>query len=75
MNLLEKCIVTEDFCNRNDTYNIMEGGSGGWSYVNSNLTHEFHVNIGKIGSKNLHKKYKEAYGSYRKYQLNKWTDE
>jgi hypothetical protein len=37
MNLLEKCIVTEDFCNRQDTYNIIEGGSGGWNYVNKNL--------------------------------------
>ena len=35
MNLLEKCIVTEEFCNRKDTYNIMEGGSGGWGYLNS----------------------------------------
>lgn len=35
MNLLEKCIVTEEFCKRKDTYNIMEGGSGGWDYVNT----------------------------------------
>ena len=34
MNLLERCVVTPEFCNREDTYNIMEGGSGGWDYVN-----------------------------------------
>jgi len=35
MNLLEKCIVTQEFCARKDTYNINVGGDGGWSYVNS----------------------------------------
>lgn len=35
MNLLEKCVVTQEFCDREDTYNINVGGDGGWSYVNS----------------------------------------
>ena len=35
MNLLEKCVVTQEFCDRNDTYNINIGGDGGWSYLNS----------------------------------------
>lgn len=35
MNLLEKCVITPEFCQRKDTYNIMEGGTGGWNYVNS----------------------------------------
>lgn len=35
MNLLEKCVVTPEFCARKDTYNINVGGDGGWSYVNS----------------------------------------
>ena len=35
MNLLEKCVVTEDFCKRQDTYNINVGGDGGWYHVNS----------------------------------------
>ena len=30
MNLLEKCVVTEDFCKRKDVYNIKLGGAGGW---------------------------------------------
>ena len=37
MNLLEKCIVTQNFCDREDTYNINVGGDGGWSYVNNKL--------------------------------------
>lgn len=36
MDLLEKCVVTEDFCARSDTYNIKVGGEGGWTYVNKN---------------------------------------
>ena len=30
MNLLEKMVVTEEFCARPDTYNIKIGGDGGW---------------------------------------------
>ena len=35
MNDREKELVTEEFCKRKDTYNICEGGQGGWSYVNN----------------------------------------
>lgn len=35
MNLLEKYVVTSEFCERNDVYNIMEGGSGGFNYINA----------------------------------------
>ena len=34
MNLLEKMVVTEEFCKRDDVYNIKVGGDGGWDYVN-----------------------------------------
>ena len=34
MNLLEKMVVTEEFCKRDDVYNIKIGGDGGWDYVN-----------------------------------------
>jgi group I intron endonuclease len=38
MNETEKFIVTEEFCLREDTYNICVGGQGGFSYINrSNL--------------------------------------
>ena len=36
MKLKETELVTEEFCKREDTYNICEGGQGGWSYVNMN---------------------------------------
>lgn len=36
MNLLEKMVVTEEFCKRDDVYNIKVGGDGGWDYVNKN---------------------------------------
>ena len=36
MNLLEKMVVTEEFCKREDVYNIKIGGDGGWDYINSN---------------------------------------
>ena len=35
MNLLEKMVVTEEFCKRDDVYNIKIGGEGGWDYVNT----------------------------------------
>ena len=36
MNLLEKMVVTEEFCAREDVYNIKVGGEGGWDYINRN---------------------------------------
>jgi len=36
MNNKEKELVTEEFCLRKDTYNICEGGHGGFSYINRN---------------------------------------
>jgi hypothetical protein len=36
MNRKEAELVTEDYCNRKDTYNICPGGQGGWGYINSN---------------------------------------
>ena len=35
MNLLEKYVVNREFCDRDDTYNINIGGTGGWSHLNS----------------------------------------
>ena len=40
MNLLEECVVTNDFCKRKDTYNINVGGNGGWNYVNTKIVNE-----------------------------------
>ena len=44
MNTKESQLVTEEFCLREDTYNICVGGKGGWGYLNSN-------NISNIGWK------------------------
>jgi hypothetical protein len=36
MNAKEAELVTEEFCLREDTYNLCPGGKGGWGYVNMN---------------------------------------
>lgn len=36
MNAKEAELVTEEFCARDDTYNLCPGGKGGWGYVNQN---------------------------------------
>jgi len=36
MNAKEAELVTEEFCKREDTYNICPGGKGGWGYINEN---------------------------------------
>jgi len=52
MNDKEKELVTEEFCLREDTYNICVGGKGGFSYINSNLElcKEKNIRAGKTTS-------------------------
>ena len=42
MNLMEAELVTEEFCLREDTFNICPGGKGGWGYVNINKLNGTH---------------------------------
>ncbi len=40
MNAKEAELVTEEFCAREDTYNVCPGGKGGWGYINSTITQD-----------------------------------
>ena len=44
---MESQIVNKDFIKDNKTYNIKEGGKGGWNHVNENYSLEKRIEIGK----------------------------
>lgn len=44
-------LVTEEFCKRDDTYNICPGGKGGFGYINSRIDYDTRVKRGKTGNK------------------------
>lgn len=53
---LEKEMVNEEFVKRNDTYNLKEGGEGGWGYVNKLPTSKKSRDNSSVMMKNLIKK-------------------
>ena len=51
MNAKEAELVTEEFCSREETYNICPGGQGGFGYINTILTDDFRTVRGQNGYK------------------------
>lgn len=49
MNAKEAELVTEEFCLREDTYNLCPGGKGGWGYNNSRKSQDERKMLGQIG--------------------------
>ena len=64
MNAKEAELVTEEFCLKEDTYNLCPGGQGGWGYLNdSSKKHiERTSRAGKKGGPAASRKTKEIYG-------------
>ena len=90
MNNKEAELVTEEFCLREDTYNICLGGKGGWSYLNreglnrtqwhreNNKSHMHNMNIrSSIKRKELSedKEYAEKYSKTRSDAIKKQIEE
>ena len=66
LNQAEKELITEEFCQRDDNYNLCVGGKGGFSYINraglniphpENFTAEHRTYYGKLHQKKYLSKY------------------
>lgn len=70
MEAKEREMVTKEFCDRPDTFNLCEGGRGGWSYLNRNGTNNKGGSRGVAKSSALRQK-----GSKEMHRLLKCDDE
>ena len=69
MNDKERELVTEEFCSREDTYNICPGGYGGWGYVNSSGLRT------KGHTKEMYDKISNSLLGHKNPSLSKWLVE
>lgn len=62
MNAKEAELVTEEFCSRDDTYNLCPGGKGGWGYINENGLNYGGIENKRRGGQNLKRELKAKGG-------------
>ena len=55
---MEFILVNKEFIDRNDTYNLKEGGSGGWDHLNIPENLQQKIDAGKKGAKKTAEKIK-----------------
>lgn len=72
----EKEVVTEEFLERDDTYNLRRGGHGGFDFINKNKLNGFtDPKVAKLGRINADKVLQEKYGCCWRKIISKQTEE